>query len=197
MSDLNKYEVYVCKFKGEVVYVGQGLIGRSKHCNSGVSHVYELNKIHFSETTNVLVTDVVKFFKNKESALALENELILKLKPKFNKVVAIADGQSRVLLMRKFKNKCTSYIRLSDLNKKFKADVIISLDEYLSCHSSWDIINNGIKFMRSGFYKKHNCTEIAKFIDQVIINKDGLSRGKAFVLKYALERAFSEVFDEV
>ncbi len=42
------YEVYVCKHNDVVLYVGQGKSGRHKHCNSGTSHVYELNKLHFS-----------------------------------------------------------------------------------------------------------------------------------------------------
>ena len=39
------YEVYVCKLNDEVLYVGQGKLGRHKHCNSGCSHVYELYKL--------------------------------------------------------------------------------------------------------------------------------------------------------
>ena len=52
------YEVYVCKNGSEVVYIGEGRFGRHKHCNSGTSHVYELNKLHFDGV--VLEVDVVK-----------------------------------------------------------------------------------------------------------------------------------------
>ena len=45
------YEVYMCKLNDEVLYVGQGASGRHKHCNSGSSHVYELNKLHFQGKT--------------------------------------------------------------------------------------------------------------------------------------------------
>lgn len=41
------YEVYVCKLGANIIYVGSGAVGRHKHCNSGRSHVYELNKLHF------------------------------------------------------------------------------------------------------------------------------------------------------
>ena len=47
MSKENCYEVYVCRVDGEIVYIGSGRHGRHKHCDSGCSHVYELNKIHF------------------------------------------------------------------------------------------------------------------------------------------------------
>lgn len=57
------YELYHCKYQGEVVYIGQGARGRHRHCNSGTSHVYELNEIYFTEGKDVLdVTVVQEFF---------------------------------------------------------------------------------------------------------------------------------------
>jgi len=40
-------EVYLCYLEDEIVYVGSGKLNRHKHCNSGISHVYELNRLHF------------------------------------------------------------------------------------------------------------------------------------------------------
>lgn len=41
--------VYVAKDEDKVMkYIGEGQAGREKHVNSGTSHVYELNKKHFS-----------------------------------------------------------------------------------------------------------------------------------------------------
>ena len=40
------YEVYVCRYDGEIVYIGQGLKGRHKHCSSGISHVYGLTRLY-------------------------------------------------------------------------------------------------------------------------------------------------------
>ena len=86
MSKCDTMEVYICKKDGEIVYIGKGRKGRHKHCNSGTSHVYELNEIHFKEGSNILETEVVKYFKTDEEATILERLLIQKYKPAFNKV---------------------------------------------------------------------------------------------------------------
>ena len=78
------YEVYMCKVDCEIVYVGQGQVGRSRHCVSGISHVYELNRIHFSEMRNSVEVEIVKFFVSKDDALKLELDLIKKHLPRFN-----------------------------------------------------------------------------------------------------------------
>ena len=76
-------EVYLCYLEDEIVYVGSGKLSRYKHCNSGTSHVYELNKLHFEG----VVFDVkVQKFKTRKTALNKEIELIKKHLPKFNKV---------------------------------------------------------------------------------------------------------------
>lgn len=80
----NKYEVYMCKMDNEVIYIGSGKHGRHQHCTSGTSHVYELNKLHFSKcnvSVNVLQSNL-----SKEQSLRLEKELILQYLPRFNKV---------------------------------------------------------------------------------------------------------------
>ena len=41
------YEVYMCKFQDDVLYIGSGKIGRHTHCDSGISNVYGLNRLHF------------------------------------------------------------------------------------------------------------------------------------------------------
>ena len=78
------YEVYVCKLGNNVLYVGQGLKGRHEHCTSGVSHVYELNRLHF--TGDIVDVSVVLSGLDKETALQQEAALIQELKPILNKV---------------------------------------------------------------------------------------------------------------
>lgn len=97
------YEVYVCKLDNEVLYVGQGASGRHKHCNSGSSHVYELNKLHFEGKT----FDVYVVFQtnNKKHVLQKEKDLIGELKPKLNTVHNSANkitcGESKIKQFRK------------------------------------------------------------------------------------------------
>lgn len=80
------YEVYMCKVGSEIVYIGQGKIGRSRHCVSGISHVYGLNKLHFSEMRDSVEVNVIKFFLSKDDALKFELDLIKKHLPRFNTV---------------------------------------------------------------------------------------------------------------
>lgn len=79
------YELYLCTYKKEVVYVGQGVRGRHKHCNSGISHVFELNEIYFLEGANALEVEVVKQDTCKATISRMEVEYILSKKPRFNK----------------------------------------------------------------------------------------------------------------
>lgn len=80
------YELYHCKYQGEVVYIGQGARGRHQHCNSGISHVFELNKVYFTEGKDVLEGYVVQEFFDKEVAEKQEIMHIQKYRPKLNKV---------------------------------------------------------------------------------------------------------------
>lgn len=62
-NKVETFEVYFCYYKDVVVYIGKGRLGRHKHCNSGASHVYKMNELHFKEGKDVLKTEVVKYFK--------------------------------------------------------------------------------------------------------------------------------------
>ena len=78
------YEVYVCKLYGEILYIGQGKSGRHKHCNSGLSHVYELNRLHFSGVS--FDVEVVYVDSDMSKVLDKEKKLIAEMKPKLNVV---------------------------------------------------------------------------------------------------------------
>ena len=78
------YEVYVCKLDDEILYVGQGKSGRHRHCNSGISHVYDLNTLHFKGIKTEV--DVVYTSYKKSGVEKMEMKLIKELQPKYNKV---------------------------------------------------------------------------------------------------------------
>lgn len=80
--EIELYEVYVCKHNDEILYVGQGKAGRHKHCNSGTSHVYELNRLHFGGVN--LDVEIVYQDCDVGKVLKKEKDLIQSLKPKFN-----------------------------------------------------------------------------------------------------------------
>lgn len=81
--EVPQYLVYAVKYKDVVIYVGSGSIGREKHCQSGCSHVYGLNRLHFSG--EMLETTIVKRFNAREDALQAEKVLIMQLRPELNK----------------------------------------------------------------------------------------------------------------
>lgn len=77
------FEVYVCKDEnGTILYIGSGVSGRHKHCISGTSHVYGLNKMHFENRE--LSVKVLSLHESKEDALEREKDLILQYRPIFN-----------------------------------------------------------------------------------------------------------------
>lgn len=76
--------VYAAKYNDEIVYIGSGVNGRERHCTSGCSHVYALNKLHFSKEYVEIV--VLGRFNTKEESLKVETSLIIEHKPKFNTV---------------------------------------------------------------------------------------------------------------
>ena len=78
------HEVYFVKVRNSVVYVGMGKRGRHKHTESGISHVYALNKLHFENPLEVS-THVLENNLTKERALELELELIQHYRPVYNK----------------------------------------------------------------------------------------------------------------
>ena len=86
-SKYSKHYVYVAYGKdGDVLYVGKGIGDRYKHCDSGISSNYLLNRHHFNSSYNGgMVVDIVKTFDNDIDALIYEKELIFKLDPLYNK----------------------------------------------------------------------------------------------------------------
>ena len=88
---MNK-EVYVAYGENnEVLYVGQGNIGRHKHCLSGTSHNRDLNRYYFKNGGDSSMTvEVVHSCLSDSEAKAKEYEYIKTLKPLFN-VVGVSE----------------------------------------------------------------------------------------------------------
>lgn len=83
MSEGKNYVVYCAKFGGEVLYVGSGVSGRELHCVNGMSHVYELNRLHFKDE-KVIVEVLNKDISRKQSRQE-EIKYIKTLMPTLNK----------------------------------------------------------------------------------------------------------------
>ena len=80
------FEVYIATVKNKIVYIGSGQAGkRHKHITSGTSHVYMLNKIHFTKPESIKVL-VLHSNLTKERSLELEMTLIEEYQPVFNNI---------------------------------------------------------------------------------------------------------------
>lgn len=81
-------EVYVAKgLNDEVLYVGQGNIGRSFHCINGTSHNKYLNRYFFQNGEDgCITTEVLHVVESQDDALRLEKIEIHRLNPIFNQI---------------------------------------------------------------------------------------------------------------
>lgn len=151
---MSKYfEVYTCKLDGVIVYIGSGANGRHKHCNSGCSHVYELNKMHFD---GVVFDITVKKFNSKGESLLHEKELILKHKPRFNSVYLSKDRNSKcsqaIELKGVFRKELMRYFADKDIIESYNKAFL----EYLKHHHIKEIVDCGeLKFHERCYYKNN------------------------------------------
>lgn len=90
-------EVYVAYGENnEVLYVGQGNIGRHKHCLGGTSHNRDLNRYYFTNGEDgSLRVEVLHTSLTQDEAIEIEMELINSLKPLFNSI--IPNGSAKML----------------------------------------------------------------------------------------------------
>tara|TARA_B110000977_G_scaffold149364_1_gene189328 strand:+ start:53 stop:508 length:456 start_codon:yes stop_codon:yes gene_type:complete len=79
---MKKHYVYTHSDKGKIVYVGKGSGGRAwdKIRKSSEHSKFIANILH----KNISSIKIIKYFNDKMDAFKYENELIHKLKPKFN-----------------------------------------------------------------------------------------------------------------
>ena len=161
------YELYHCKYKGEVVYVGQGVRGSHRHCNSGTSHVFELNKIYFTEGAEALSVEVLMQDSNKGVVVKAEKEYILARKPRFNKVL-----NNKVGRFKNVNDSITLRKMLLDVGEKHlskktleKYDSLVS--EMVDYFGYASIINGNYVIEGKGIYQrlgKHNLRVLARWI---------------------------------
>lgn len=163
MSRKSLFEVYTCTYKDMVVYVGHGAKGRHKHCNGGISHVRQLNEIHFFEGCDALNVSVKAYFKDKKDAIELEKYLIDLHRPAFNKI-----HNSSV-------NPMVSYGDLREIKKNFYGysgcDVLTKsgldkyrslVDEFLDYVSARDLKEKTVCLYSSSTYIRLGLKEVGR-----------------------------------
>ena len=166
------YELYYCMHNGEVVYIGQGAKGRHAHCNSGCSHVYSLNEIHFKEGVDALETKVIMFGRDKEEMVRLEKEHILALKPKFNSQYLkrrVEDPQAVIESMN-MKKALLEYPRTHG-GKKGTEPYVQKYEklcnEFFEFHSTQNIIDKDIVLYKRSSYHKYGAKYLANLLKNI------------------------------
>lgn len=187
------FEVYICSLNKEILYIGSGKINRHKHCNSGTSHVYDLNKLHFE---GVIFDVDLKFFDTKEESLEEERSLIKKHVPKFNTVFT-GKGSSRAYWMHnydKLRKAFDKYNRFPEKSNMYnKMNSFLKL--FLEAHEIQMIEYEGGVLLRSRlFYKVRGHDKICNLIkNHRCTAKGGTNVFITFfsILKLSLEETFN------
>ena len=95
-----KYYVYKATgLNNEILYIGKGGGDRYKHCNSGISHCFELNRYFFEYGTDSIHVEIEKYFETNEDAL---NNLINDIKMVQFNLCDVVDQKSFALVAKDF-----------------------------------------------------------------------------------------------
>ena len=149
----------------EVVYIGSGRKGRHKHCNSGTSHVYELNEAHFN---GVVFDIVVRRVASKHEALALEVKYIRRYRPKYNKNFLGNGGHSaatsRLMLKSKIKKRLYDEVKFNT-RKWQNLTMNDVLDELFSEVSHSECVDSkGLRLLPYSTYQFRGIKNLAWFL---------------------------------
>lgn len=184
------YEVYECYNGTELVYIGQGCVGRHKHCNSGVSHVYELNKLHFE---GVVFNVKVEPCATKDEALKIEFEKIQRYNPKLNVALTPKDNRrnkgfevAKLVAMFKTTARYTYHI-YDDKQLRSWCD---AFKEYLRHHDLTDKHSKHLPLNERAYYKRKTTPNMfnvyRSYVDTPSI------RGKGWKIFDCIIRVFNE-----
>lgn len=187
------YEVYICKYDSEIVYIGQGARGRHKHCTSGCSHVFELNRLYFLGDTTLFEV-VVRTVSSSDIAKELEKELIQKHKPRFNKVYLSTDRWERSNIRLLFKN--TIFDRIENIRTTAHKKLLLrtSFKEFMEYHKHDMILQEGLKLRGHGIYKSAGLPKLASIISNLKVSKYS-NKSSPYWFKLLLEESFNLHYD--
>lgn len=185
-------EVYLCYLEDEIVYVGSGKLNRHKHCNSGISHVYELNKLHFE---GVIFDVKVQKYKTRRVAREKECDLIKLHLPKYN-TVHTPRHTTKGNHLEKYKN-FRDVFKANCEEQRFLDSTKMQnlLDQFLKCHTLPVIESEGVVFRGRNFYNVKGCDKLATLILNHRRRPSKPSTGFFLMLKKSLEDFYEKVFD--
>ena len=136
-NEKDLYIVYTAKLNGEVVYVGSGAYGRESHVNSGCSHVYEINRLHFKGIK--FIVEVVDRFETKKESIEVEKSLISQHRPVHNK--QYNDDVDKSENKRRLVNQWSKYFDTFRCSKSYKYGHAL---KFLLDYFGWVAMTEGI-----------------------------------------------------
>ena len=190
----NIHEVYMCYLACEVVYVGQGVKGRHKHCLSGTSHVYALNELHFKDNNKDMKVVVVASNLNKEDALLKERELIRSHKPMFNTVGLTDLRQDVATTMKTFRRVFKNSVVSKRVSQRDKDKLFASLEDFLSYHNYKVLVRKGLKLKSVDTYKSLGYNSLSLTVRNYLYKPEQVTKNYGSIFVEALEKAYEDVF---
>ena len=148
MSNKDSYEVYICKHEDDVLYVGQGRLGRHTHCISGCSHVYGLNRLHFGKVN--FTVEVLSIHETQKEALEEELRLISLHTPKFNKVNNDINSHYKLNNLLYLNSECNTHLKFVDCREAFADNDYDEVDTITA--QSWNYVENA----KTLYFKEFN-----------------------------------------
>ena len=177
------YEVYVYRYDGEVLYVGEGVLNRHNHCTSGVSHVFGLNELYFTGGRSKISVEV-KYYETKKLAEERELFLIKTLKPKLNKKHNSVSPIGNTSKIRK------RFIDVAGFTVTDKYKPLV--DEFFDFYKYSDIINGNIEIYHLQVYKRLGLNNILNLV--LFLRYDNGNRYSAGHQGRLFDKYFSEIF---
>lgn len=204
MIEFNK-EVYIAYgLNNEVLYVGQGNIGRNNHCCSGISHNKQLNRYYFlNGEGDCIKTEIYKYVMCETEARDIEKELIEKLSPLYN-------------IEKQIKPESAVYNSFSSVSRMYY-DIVMNKDDIEDAESKLmelkysnkdfeeivDVI--GIEGIKNTYFNKTKATDKVNKIKSIeaiskskqsIVEYTGISKGD-FLTYPQIKSVLQEAFDKV
>ena len=204
MIEYNK-EIYIAYgLNNEVLYVGQGNIGRNNHCCSGISHNKQLNRYYFlNGEGDCIKTEIYKYVMCETEALVIEKELIEKLSPLYNIEKQIKPESA---VYSSFSSVSRIYYDIV-MNKEYIKDVESKLTELKDSNKDFkeiiDVI--GIDGIKNTYFNKTKAIDKVnkiKSIEAISLSKKsiaeytGISKGD-FLTYSQIKSILQEAFDKI
>ena len=173
MSKKSEFEVYVCKQDGVVIYVGEGRFGRHKHCTSGTSHVYALNKLHFDGVE--VDVEIVKVFKTKEEAQGYEQLLIDKYLPAHNikGTTWFKKQQCDTMTVKHTKDSYINWMKINYPYRNMPEKVTGFIDEIFNFYGNKNVVEGKFRFETKGekqLFMKNLQKTVQDFIKPILLS---------------------------